>query len=94
MKGYIKGKNIAGEVDDVQDYECQVPPSGATHGEWQTVACDINPQNPTGWPKFLKVDLYTYLTPGRVMFSDLQVKAVGEQTRHAVDDAIKPPAPN
>jgi hypothetical protein len=93
VKGYIKGKNIAGEMDDVQDYECQVPPSGATHGQWRTVVCDLNPQNPSGSPKFLKVDLYTYLSPGRVMFSDVQLKAVGSQTRHAVDDAIKPPNP-
>ncbi len=91
VKGYIKGKDISGAVADVQDYECQVPPSGATGGEWRTVVCDINPQNPAGSPRFLKVDLYTYLTPGRVMFSDVQLKAVGEQTRHAVDDAIKPP---
>jgi hypothetical protein len=27
-----------------------------------------------------------------VMFDDVQLKAVGEQTRHATDAAIKPPA--
>jgi hypothetical protein len=93
VKGYIKGKNIAGEIDDVQDYECQVPPSGPTRGQWQTIVCDINPQNPTGSPRFLKVDLYAYLAPGRVMFSDVQIRAVGGQTRHAVDDPTKPRAP-
>jgi len=92
VKGYIKKKDISGELADLQSYECQVPPSGATHGKWETVVCDLNPQNVSGAPKFLKVDLYAYLTPGTVMFDDIQLKAVGEQTRHAVDDAIKPPA--
>jgi hypothetical protein len=38
----------------------------------------------------LKVDLYAYLSPGRVEFSDVEVKEVGAPTRKAVDDAIKP----
>jgi hypothetical protein len=54
--------------------------------------CDINPQSPNGPPAFLKVDLYAYLTPGRVEFSDVEVKAVGDPTRKATDDAIKPAA--
>jgi len=93
VKGYIRKKDISGQLADLQSYECQVPPSGPTGDEWKTVICDINPQNVSGAPKFLKIDLYAYLTPGTVMFDDVQLKAVGEQTRHAVDDAIKPPAP-
>jgi hypothetical protein len=90
VKGYIKKKDISGEVADLQSYECQVPPSGKTGDKWKTVICDLNPQNISGAPKFLKIDLYAYLSPGTVMFDDVQLKAVGEQTRHAVDDAIKP----
>ena len=92
VKGYIKKKDISGELADLQSYECQVPPSGKTGDQWKTVICDINPQNVSGAPKFLKIDLYAYLSPGTVMFDDVQLKMVGEQTRHAVDDAIKPPA--
>jgi hypothetical protein len=89
VKGYIKGKDIHGDEADVQDYECQVPPTGSTDGKWSTIVCDINPQNPSGPPKFLKIDLYAYLSPGVVMFDDVQLKSVGQQTRHAVDDAIQ-----
>jgi hypothetical protein len=92
VKGYIKAKDISGEMADLQSYECQVPPSGATGNAWKTVICDVNPQNVSGAPKFLKIDLYAYLKPGTVMFDDVQLKDVGEQTRHAIDDAIKPPA--
>jgi hypothetical protein len=92
VKGYIKKKDISGTVADLQSYECQVPPSGPTKGRWKTVVCDVNPQNVSGSPTFLKVDLYAYLGAGLVEFDDVQLKAVGEQTRHAVDDAIKPPA--
>ena len=83
---------ISGQVADLQSYECQVPPSGKTGDEWKTVICDVNPQNVSGAPKFLKIDLYAYLSPGTVQFDDVQLKLVGEQTRHAVDDALKPPA--
>jgi hypothetical protein len=93
VKGYIKKKDISGQLADLQSYVCQVPPSGKTGDEWKTVICDINPQNVSGSPTFLKIDLYAYLSKGTVMFDDVQLKAVGEQTRHAVDDAIKPPAP-
>lgn len=94
VKGYIKAKDISGQMSDLQSYECQVPPSGPTDGKWETVVCDVNPQNVSGSPKFLKIDLYAYLSPGTVMFDDVQLKNVGEQTRRAVDDAIKPPATN
>jgi hypothetical protein len=93
VKGYIKAKDISGQVSDLQSYECQVPPSGQTRGQWATVICDVNPQNVSGAPKFLKIDLYAYLSPGLVLFDDIQLKHVGSQTRHAIDDAIKPPAP-
>ncbi len=93
VKGYIKKKDISGQLADLQSYECQVPPSGKTGDKWKTVICDLNPQNISGAPTFLKIDLYAYLGAGTVMFDDVQLKAVGEQTRHAVDDAIKPPAP-
>ncbi len=92
VKGYIKKPDISGAMADLQSYECQVPPSGATKGKWKTVVCDVNPQNVSGTPKFLKIDLYAYLTAGTVEFDDVQLKAVGQQTRHAKDDAIKPPA--
>jgi hypothetical protein len=46
--------------------------------------------SPNGPPAFLKVDLYAHLSPGRVQYSDVEVKAVGEPTRKATDDAIKP----
>ncbi len=92
VKGYIRKTDISGQVSDLQSYECQVPSSEKTGDKWKTVICDINPQNVSGAPRFLKVDLYAYLTPGTVMFDDIQLKLVGEQTRHAVDDAIKPPA--
>jgi hypothetical protein len=94
VKGYIKARDISGETSDLQSYECQVPPSGKTNGQWKTIVCDLNPQNVSGSPKFLKIDLYAYLSPGTVMFDDVQLKAVGDQTRRAVDDAIKPPATN
>jgi hypothetical protein len=93
VKGYYKGKDISKSEADVECYRCQVPPSGKTGDEWKTVVCDINPQNISNPPKFLKIDLYAYLSPGTVQFDDVQLKLVGEQTRHAVDDAIKPPAP-
>jgi hypothetical protein len=92
VKGYVKGKDIAGKDAEVQCYECQVPPSGGTKGQWKTVVCDINPQSPNGPPAFLKVDLYAYLSPGRVEFSDIEVKEVGAPTRKAVDEALKPEA--
>ena len=76
VKGYIKAKDISGEESDLQSYECQVPPSGQTHGDWKTVICDVNPQNVSGAPKFLKIDLYAYLSPGTVMFDDVQLKNV------------------
>jgi hypothetical protein len=45
VKGYIQKKDISGQLANLQSYECQVPPSGKTGGEWKMVICDINPQN-------------------------------------------------
>ncbi len=94
VKGYVPGTDIAGQPADVQCYELQVPPSGATGGHWKTVTADLNPQSPTGPPPAtLKVDLYAYLSPGTVMFADVELKDVGRPTRHAVDDAMRQQAP-
>ena len=91
VKGYIRKKDISGQLADLQSYECQVPPTGSTKGQWKTITCDINPQNPANSPAFLKIDLYAYLSPGQVLFDDIQLKAVGKMTRHAQDDALKAP---
>ena len=90
VKGYVPGTDLAGQPNDVQCYELQVPPSGPTDNKWQTVVADLNPQNPVGPPPAtLRVDLYAYLSAGTVMFADVQLRDVGAQTRHAVDDALR-----
>ena len=78
VKGYSTMKNIAGEMTDREVYRRQVPPSGPTSGQWTTVTCDLHPENPSLAVDRLRVDLYAYLTPGVVMFADVQLKAVGE----------------
>ena len=91
VKGYVPGTDLAGQPNETQCYELQVPPSGPTGGKWQAVAADLNPQNPAGpAPATLRVDLYAYLGAGTVMFADVQLKDVGRPTRHAVDDAMRP----
>ncbi len=50
VKGYVPGTDLAGQPNDAQCYELQVPPSGPTGGKWQTVVADLNPQNPAGPP--------------------------------------------
>jgi hypothetical protein len=92
VKGYTTLKNIEGKMAPRECYRRQVPPSGATDGKWVTVVCDLNPQHVAYPVETLRVDLYAYLSPGVVMFADVQLKAVGEQSEHAADDAIKPPA--
>ncbi len=90
VKGYVPGTGIDGQPNDVQCYELQVPPSGPTNNKWKTVVADLNPQNPIGPPPAtLKVDLYAYLAPGTVMFDDVELRAIGRQTRHAADDALR-----
>jgi len=91
VKGYTRGKNVAGQDALREVYRRQVPPSGPTGGEWVDVIDDLNPQHVHFPVQFLKVDLYAYLTPGVVMFDDVILKAVGQQTHRAKDDAIKPP---
>jgi hypothetical protein len=71
-------KNTAGEKTDREVYRRQVPPSGPTSGQWSTVTCDLNPENPSFAVDRLRVDLYAYLTRGIVMFADIQLKAVSE----------------
>jgi len=91
VKGYTAAQDIKDAQADREVYRRQVNPTGATHGKWETIVCDLNPQN-IAWPvQTLKVDLYAYLTPGMVLFDDVQLRAVGSQTRRAHDDAIKPP---
>ena len=92
VKGYTTGQGLDGKPAERECYRRQVPPSDATDGKWVTVVCDLNPQNVAVRVEHLRVDLYAYLHPGAVMFDDVQLKAVGEQTRHATDAAIKPPA--
>ena len=93
VKGYVPGTDIAGGPADVQCYELQVPPSGATGGKWRDVVADLNPQNPAGpAPATLRVDLYAYLLAGSVMFADVRLKDVGKPTRRAADDALRRPA--
>ena len=91
VKGYAPGTDLAGQPNQAQCYELQVPPSGPTRGTWQTVTADLNPQNPAGPPPTtLRVDLYAYLAAGTVMFADVQLKDVGGATHHAADDALRP----
>jgi len=90
LKGYFKGTGITGQPADIEDYRRQVPPSPPTDGKWATIIDDLNPQNPDHPVETLRVDLYAYVAHGVVMFDDVIVKAVGEQTRHATDDALRP----
>ncbi len=92
VKGYTMGKNLKGETVERECYRRQVPPTGKTDGEWVTIIDELNPQH-TAYPvQFLRIDLYAYLSPGKVMFDDIVLKAVGAQNRVAKDAAIKPPA--
>lgn len=91
VKGYTMFENIKGEKVEREIYRRQVPPSGGTDGKWVTIVDDINPQHVAFPVQYLRVDLYAYLSPGSVMFDDVVVKAVGKQTRNAVDEAIKKP---
>ncbi len=91
VKGYTIDKNIKGESAEREVYRRQVPPTGPTRGQWQTVVDDLNPQHKVFPVVHLRIDLYAYLSPGTVMFDDVVLKAVGKQTRDAKDDAIKAP---
>ena len=76
VKGYVPTKNMAGQPDEKQTYERQVPPSGATANEWVTVTCDLDPSSAVEKPTTLRVDLYAYLKPGLVWFRNVQLKRV------------------
>jgi len=89
VKGYTMDKDIKGQPMLREVYKRQVPPSGATGGKWVEVVDDLNPQYVAFAVQALKVDLYVYLGEGTVMFDDVVLKAVGEQTREAKDKAIK-----
>ena len=91
VKGYTTAEDIKGKPTEREIYRRQVPPSGATAGEWVTVVDDLNPQHVAFPVQYLKVNLYAYLSPGVVMFDDVVVKAVGEQTRDAKDKALDKP---
>lgn len=91
VKGYTPGTDIQGKAAEREIYRRQVPPSGSTKGKWVTVVDDFNPQHVAFPVKYLRIDLYAYLSPGSVMFDDVVLKAVGQQTHKAHDDAIKPP---
>ena len=92
VKGYFKGAGITGADADIEDYRRQVPPGGSTDGKWVTVVDELNPQNPDHPVETLRVELYAYMSGGLVMFDDVVVKAVGEQTHHAADAALRPAA--
>jgi hypothetical protein len=80
VKGFTSGKDLAGKPELREVYRRQVSPTDETHGQWQTIECDMNPRHPAFPVQFLKVDLYAYLHPGTVMFDDIQLKAVGWQS--------------
>ncbi len=92
VKGYTIGENITGQKAEREIYRRQVPPTGASKGEWVTVVDELNPQHSAFEVQYLRIDLYAYLSPGQVLFDDVVLKAVGPQTHKAKDAAIKPPA--
>ena len=85
---FVKGYGTV-EGEDRQIYTRQVPPSEATKGKWVTITDDLNPQNGQFAVTTLKVDLYTYLKAGTVMFGDIVLKEVGTQTHITHDQAVK-----
>jgi hypothetical protein len=91
VKGYTMGEDINGKKAEREIYRRQVPPTGATKGEWVTIIDELNPQHAAFEVQYLRIDLYAYLSPGQVFFDDVVLKAVGEQTHKAKDAAIKPP---
>jgi hypothetical protein len=95
VKGYTTGKNVAGEKADREVFRTQVSPTGATNGKWETVVCDVNPDNPNFVVESLRVDLYAYLTPGVILWDDVTLKEIGPlQTRafDKYDGALNHPA--
>ena len=87
VKGYTTGKNVAGEKADREVFRTQVSPTGATGGKWETVVCDVNPDNPNFQVETLRVDLYAYLSPGLILWDDVTVKDIGPLQTRAFDKA-------
>ncbi|HEV7299751.1 MAG TPA: hypothetical protein VGN72_10330 [Tepidisphaeraceae bacterium] len=92
VKGYTNVPDGKGGTIEREIYRRQVPPTGGTDRQWVTIIDDLNPQHVNRPVQHLRVSLYTYLHPGLVMFDDVMLKAVGGQTRKAVDAAIDLPA--
>lgn len=91
VKGYTPAKDINGKPTEREIYRRQTPTSEKTNGQWVTITDDLNPQHVYFPVTTLRVDLYAYLNPGSVMFDDVVLKEVGQQTRKGRDDAIKAP---
>lgn len=91
VKGYTRTRNVRGELVEREIYRRQVPPTGATDGQWVVMTDELNPQHQALAVQTLRIDLYAYLHPGQVLFDDIVLKAVGAPTRHATDDAMDQP---
>lgn len=91
VKGYTRAKNARGRWVMREVYRRQVPSSGATDGRWVVVTDDLNPQHPVFAVTELRIDLYAYLHPGRVLFDEVVLKAVGEPAHPASDEALDAP---
>jgi hypothetical protein len=91
VKGYTPADNINGQKVEREIYRRQVPVTGKTDGQWVTITDELNPQHIVFPVQTLRIDLYAYLQPGLVMFDDVQLKAVGKQTRQAKDKALDKP---
>jgi hypothetical protein len=76
VRGYATAPDITGKPADLEVYRMQVPPGGATAGQWQTVEADLNPRNPDSPVQRLRLDLYTNGQPGLIMFDDVVLKAI------------------
>ena len=63
-----------------------------TGGKWVTVTDDFNPQHVTLTVETMRVDFLAFVRPGDILFDDVIVKEVGDQTRAPKDVAIKPVA--
>lgn len=93
VKGYTLYPGPTGEKTQREIYRRQAPVLEGTDDKWVTVVDDFNPQHVSLPVQELRVDFYTYLHPGTVVFGDAVLKEVGAQTRKGKDDAIKPMAP-
>jgi len=92
VKGYTLYAGPTGKMMQREIYRRQAPVLKGTDNKWVTIVDDFNPQHVTLPVQELRVDFYTYLNPGTVVFDDAVLKEVGAQTRKGKDDAIKPVA--